>query len=182
MYTIHTLVYDPTTLDLSIVVPGTTTGFDVNALLIQGGGTICAALDVNGAKTTVFDAPDVEITPSDASICVGSSIDLTANSSVSNLMYEWSATGGSFSNPNFATTTYTMMTPGTYTITVKVTDMNGCEATAMTTVTVNENPDVEITPANPSVCSGESVDFSTNISGGTAPFTYNWTATGGSIQ
>ena len=52
-YTIHTLVYDPTTLDLGIVVPGVTTGFDVNALLIQGGGTICGSLDVAGAPVTV---------------------------------------------------------------------------------------------------------------------------------
>jgi hypothetical protein len=49
IYRIHTLVYDPNTLDLSIVVPGVTTGFDVNSLLIQGGGTICASLDVEGA-------------------------------------------------------------------------------------------------------------------------------------
>ncbi|MGF1564438.1 MAG: hypothetical protein ACFCUH_03645, partial [Flavobacteriales bacterium] len=48
-YTIHTLVYDPATLDLGIVTPGSTTGFDVNGLLIQGGGDICAALDVAGA-------------------------------------------------------------------------------------------------------------------------------------
>ncbi len=49
-YTIHTLVYNPNTLDLSIVKPGVTTGFDVNGLLVQGGGNICAALDVAGAK------------------------------------------------------------------------------------------------------------------------------------
>ena len=49
VYRIHTLVYDPATLDLSIVQFGTTTGFDVNNLLIQGGGSICASLDVNGA-------------------------------------------------------------------------------------------------------------------------------------
>jgi hypothetical protein len=49
VYRIHTLVYDPSTLDLSIVQFGTTTGFDVNGLLIQGGGSICASLDVNGA-------------------------------------------------------------------------------------------------------------------------------------
>ena len=52
-YTIHTLVYDPTTLDLGVVELGVTTGFDVNALLIQGGGTICASLDVAGAAFTV---------------------------------------------------------------------------------------------------------------------------------
>ena len=54
IYTIHTLVYDPATLDLSIVVPGQTTGFDVNALLIQGGGDICASLDVQGAPQIVL--------------------------------------------------------------------------------------------------------------------------------
>ena len=54
-YTIHTLVYDPVTLDLGIVVPGTTTGFDVNGLLLQGGGTICASLDVAGAPVSVVD-------------------------------------------------------------------------------------------------------------------------------
>ena len=47
-FTIHTLVYDPNTLDLSIVELGVTTGVDVNGLLEQGGGDICAALDVAG--------------------------------------------------------------------------------------------------------------------------------------
>jgi len=54
-YTIHTLVYDPATLDLEIVEIGTTTGFDVNSLLEQGGGDICGALDVAGASFTVED-------------------------------------------------------------------------------------------------------------------------------
>ncbi|MCW5900264.1 MAG: T9SS type A sorting domain-containing protein [Flavobacteriales bacterium] len=57
-YTIHTLVYDPTTLDLSIVEPGVTTGFEVNALLIQGGGEICASLDVTGASVSVVNCAD----------------------------------------------------------------------------------------------------------------------------
>jgi len=52
-YTIHTLVYDPNTLDLNIVQFGITTGFDVNGLLIQGGGDICASLDVAGAPVVV---------------------------------------------------------------------------------------------------------------------------------
>lgn len=57
-YTIHTLVYNPSTLDLSIVKPGETTGFDVNGLLIQGGGRICAALDVAGAKFNFADCAE----------------------------------------------------------------------------------------------------------------------------
>ena len=56
-YTIHTLVY-PTGLDLSVVVPGVTTGFDVNSLLVQGGGDLCASLDVAGAPIHVGEASD----------------------------------------------------------------------------------------------------------------------------
>ncbi len=51
-YTIHTLVY-PSDLDLSIVELGVTTGFDVNSLLVQGGGAVCASLDVAGAPIEV---------------------------------------------------------------------------------------------------------------------------------
>ncbi|MFK8165011.1 MAG: hypothetical protein AB8H12_21375, partial [Lewinella sp.] len=58
IFTIHTLVYDPETLDLSIVQFGVTTGFDVNGLLIQGGGGICAALDVSGAHFNVEACED----------------------------------------------------------------------------------------------------------------------------
>ncbi|WP_417195964.1 T9SS type A sorting domain-containing protein [Bizionia sp.] len=52
-YTIHTLVYNPDTLDLGILEFGVTTGFDVFRLIIPGGGTICAALDVAGAPVSV---------------------------------------------------------------------------------------------------------------------------------
>jgi len=47
-YTIHTLVYDPNTLDLGDIQLGVTTGVQVNSLLLQGGGNICASLDVVG--------------------------------------------------------------------------------------------------------------------------------------
>lgn len=56
-YTIHTLVYDPNTLDLNIVEFGSTTGFDVNGLLLQGGGDICASLDVAGSPVVVETLP-----------------------------------------------------------------------------------------------------------------------------
>ena len=52
-YTIHTLVYDAATLDLSIIVPGTTTAGDVLPLFQENGGDICASLDAVGASVTV---------------------------------------------------------------------------------------------------------------------------------
>jgi len=53
-YRIHSLVYDPNTLDLSIVQIGQTTAFEVLPLLQQGGGNICASLDVHGAVNLVL--------------------------------------------------------------------------------------------------------------------------------
>lgn len=49
-YTIHTMVYDPA--DQATLL-ASSTGFDVNALLIQGGGVLCGSLDVTGAPIQV---------------------------------------------------------------------------------------------------------------------------------
>ena len=51
IYTIHTLVYDPTTLDIGIVVFGTTTGVDILNLIQSQ--DICASLDVPGAQIMI---------------------------------------------------------------------------------------------------------------------------------
>ena len=58
LYTIHTLVYDPNTLDISAIEFGTTTAAEVAALLIQGGGNVCASLDLAGAQILVIDCED----------------------------------------------------------------------------------------------------------------------------
>ncbi|MEM9722721.1 MAG: T9SS type A sorting domain-containing protein, partial [Bacteroidota bacterium] len=55
-YTIHTLVYDPLTLDLGIVEPGITTGGDILTVL----DTICAALDVEGAPFDIASCTKVD--------------------------------------------------------------------------------------------------------------------------
>lgn len=82
LYTIHSLVYDPATLDLSIVVPGTTTGFDVNNLLVQGGGTICASLDVAGAPVNISNPDAGTLTAVNSQICSSNAgATLTANPS-----------------------------------------------------------------------------------------------------
>ena len=81
-YRIHTLVYDLNTLDLSIVVLGETTGFDVNGLLIQGGGDICASLDVAGAFFLIDECPcDANagsLTPTSDNCLAGGAADLSA--------------------------------------------------------------------------------------------------------
>lgn len=56
-YRIHTLVYNPATLDLSGVIFGTTKASSINSRLVQGGGLICAALDLFGAAFDVTSCP-----------------------------------------------------------------------------------------------------------------------------
>jgi hypothetical protein len=49
VWRIHNLVFDPSTLDLGLIQMGTTSAYDVQDLLLQGGGSICASLDISGA-------------------------------------------------------------------------------------------------------------------------------------
>jgi len=60
-YTMHTLVHSPSTLPISTLQFGSTTASELNALLIQGGGSICASLFVTGATTTVVDCSIIGI-------------------------------------------------------------------------------------------------------------------------
>jgi hypothetical protein len=81
LYTIHSFVF-PTGLDLSVVVPGVTTGFDVNGLLVQGGGSLCASLDVAGAQFNVSDPNAGTLTSNTFEICLqngNASISATIN-------------------------------------------------------------------------------------------------------
>ncbi len=59
VWRIHALVFDPTTLDLSTVQLGVTSAYDVQSLITQGGGAICASLSMTGAamKTAECEAP-----------------------------------------------------------------------------------------------------------------------------
>ncbi len=54
-YLIHALVFDPATLNLSQIELGVSTVQEVNAMLQQGGGMICASLDMLGAEFNVID-------------------------------------------------------------------------------------------------------------------------------
>jgi gliding motility-associated-like protein len=64
---------------------------------------------------------------------------------------------------NSANTTHIYNTPGTYNVTLRVTDSQGCTDTAMHTVTVTAPPVAAFTTSPP--CTGTSVNFTDNSSG-----------------
>ena len=54
-YRVHSIVFDPNTLDPGIIDLGVTSAFDMFGLTIEGGGDICASFDLNGALFVVED-------------------------------------------------------------------------------------------------------------------------------
>ncbi|MFK7809138.1 MAG: hypothetical protein AB8F74_15150, partial [Saprospiraceae bacterium] len=114
-YTIHTLTYDPTTLDLSIVQLGTTSATTVVSLILQGGGDICAALDVNGAPIVVSGVSAMvnTISPAACDLCNGFVVLAPSNNT-----YTWSDGGTGASRNDLCADFYN----------ITVTDNNGCSS------------------------------------------------------
>lgn len=87
--------------------------------------------------------------------------------------YAWSPSGG-----NQATATG--LAAGSYTVTA--TDMNGCTGTGTISISEPKSLSVDGTQTNVS-CNGEATgSASASVSGGFAPYTYNWSPSGGTAS
>ena len=112
-FTIHTLIYDPATLDLDFIDFDNTSLFEINSMLTQGGGDICGSLDLSGANVDIIEV-EVTVATNEPDNCNTSSgsIELTPT----DFAYTWND-GGSGANRN-------NLDAGIYQITA--TDNNGC--------------------------------------------------------
>ena len=150
-YTIHTLVYDPNTLDLSIITPGVTTAGEVNSLLQQGGGTICASLDVNGAPISVTlcgcTPPIVSNVVVIEANCGKSDGSITINvaNGPAGFDYAWT--------PNVSSNHIATGLPaGTYTIIITDSNDATCQITEVHTVGTIGGPEVELVQKTNATC------------------------------
>jgi gliding motility-associated-like protein len=99
--------------------------------------------------------------------CQGGSVVLTATAGETS--YLWQRDGITIT-PNVTTNTYIANQSGVYTV---LTSPN--TNTGSITVVVNPLPVVSFTYSpNSNICSGTSVQFTSNVTVGTAPFTYSW--------
>lgn len=126
----------------------------------------------NGCKDTAYSAINVgslqvDIFPESPIICTGDSILLTAFGGIS---HNWSPVTG-LSAGNEDTVYAAPAVTSTYYVTA---DSSGCIGTDSVTVIVNNLPQLSISPVNPGICRGDSIDLI--VSGAN---TYAWSPSAG---
>jgi len=137
------------------VCPGSTTTYTVS-------GTTTGCTSTAQATVNVTPSPVTTATATPASICIGQSSTLQANGASTYVWQPGGMTGTSVVVNPTATTIYT------------VTGTNGaCTSSTTVTVTVNQNPSITISPANPQMCFGQSVALTTNSSIALSSCTWN---------
>jgi len=149
---------------------------------------VLSVMDANGCTSTdtvvldVMDEPTPEI-GADTTICNNGDLQLAANvnGGQAPYVYSWQTTGGSFSDPSIENPIYVQTVPGSYDITIFVIDANGCQSDSTITVTVNESAVVDL-GGNQILCSDSELQLNAATSGGQSPYTYSWTANGGSFD
>ena len=168
-YTIHTLVHEISTLPVNSIIINTTTAQQVNALLEQGGGTICGALDLTGASIGVIDCgtqcngPQVLNIITTESNCGQSTGSATINVVGNNNDYTFNFSGGNI-NGNSASG----LTAGTYSVTITETANTICTVEASFSIGNADGPMAEIISTSSTSC---------NAANGTAqlsPATFNY--------
>ncbi|MDW8272862.1 MAG: Ig-like domain-containing protein [Chitinophagales bacterium] len=147
--------------------PLTTTTYYVTVTDVNG----CTAVD---SVTIRVNSVPLANAGRDTSICLGSSVQLGGNPSVTGgtgpYAYNWSPLLGNVSNPTVTPTSTTV-----YGLTVV--DANGCASNSIVTVTVRPRPTADAGPDKNLVsCNADSVILggSPVASGGTPPYNYNW--------
>jgi hypothetical protein len=140
------------------------------------------SVTMNDAKTiTLFyrqiSGLSVSISPTTAKIKVGESV--TFSSTVSggepSYRYQWYVNGSAVSGATSPSWTFTPATKGLYIIYLNVTDNLGNSAKSNeASVTVAPRLVVSISPTEASITIGQSVTFTSTVSGGYPPYTYKW--------
>lgn len=150
-FVIHTFIYDPATYDVSTIDFGETSIFDINLQLINGGGLICASLDVVGTtvlvnKCTTCNLPEPVITTVDAHCGVSDgAIELVFSQDTTGFTYEWSPDIGNLAKAN-------NLEAGAYYVTVSEYGDEACSVSKTVVVTNADGPVVTIDSIAPTIC------------------------------
>jgi hypothetical protein len=127
----------------------------------------------------------VTILPTVATLDIGQSqiFTLTASYGTPPCTYQWYLDGVAVSGANGSTWTFMPESSGYYDVYAKVTDAAGAVAKSNTAfVIVNPAFSVSILPTNATLDFGQSVTFTSAVSGGTSPYEYQWCLNGVAVS
>jgi PKD repeat protein/KaiC/GvpD/RAD55 family RecA-like ATPase len=157
--------------------PSTAGSYIVYVVVTDSSGGNKSSAQSNTAPVTVNSAPSVSISPSSAVLDVGQSKLFTSSVSggTSPYSYQWYLNGVLVSGATNTEWTFTPSSAGSYSVYLKVTDNVAEQATSNTAaVTVNGAPSISISPASVVMDVAQSQLFTSSVSGGTSPYTYQW--------
>jgi gliding motility-associated-like protein len=156
--------------------PNIGNGASVNNLL--AGTYSVSILDVNncpGSISITITQPSVPLsvtTSSTSTLCGTANGSVTANGIGGTAPYNYLWTPG-----NANTVTVSNLSAGTYSIVI--TDANGCTSNGTATVSNSNGPTVSCVVSNISCFGGTNGAAMAQVSGGTSPYSYAWTPSGG---
>ncbi|MGQ9641520.1 MAG: InlB B-repeat-containing protein, partial [Candidatus Bathycorpusculaceae bacterium] len=132
-------------------------------------------------STVIYQAApmplSVSISPSSAVIDLGQYVTFTSSVSGGSppYNYQWYLNGSAVAGANESSWIFTPSTIGFYLVHLNVTDNAGGEAKSnVAQVTVNPPLSVSIQPTSSVIVLGESVIFTSSVSGGSPPYNYQW--------
>jgi hypothetical protein len=147
------------------------TGLTANSytVTVKDNNGCATTASVTITQPTVVTAVITGITPVSCNGDNNGNATVTAAGGTTPYKYSWSPNGGT-------NATGTGLTAGVYTVTV--TDANGCNPTAVVTIT---EPGKLVVNASgpPTDCSGAPITLTSLASGGTGPYLYSWAPAGG---
>jgi hypothetical protein len=144
---------------------------------VEDSATTPYSIESNKASVSVNSELSISISPTSATLDVPQS--QLFNSSVlggtSPYSYQWYLKGASVSGATNPTWTFTPASAGSYTVYVNVTDATSAIATSSTaTVKVNGQLSTSILPGSATLDANQSQNFTSIVSGGTSPYSYQW--------
>ncbi|MHB1440001.1 MAG: PKD domain-containing protein [Cuniculiplasma sp.] len=127
---------------------------------------------------TVNSNPTVTASSNVSSADVGYPIEFSSSPSggTGSYSYSWTLNGNEISTAQHFS--YFFSSSGLYTLTVTITDSVGKTSSATVSVTIHPNPSISSSSSQNPTDVGNSVTFSSSVSGGTGTDTYVWTING----
>jgi trimeric autotransporter adhesin len=152
-----------------VVNPGTSTTY---SLTVSNASPGCTS--VVYPTTVTVNAKPSAVPTNDGPICIGGTVNLTANATGGVGAYSYSWSGANLSSTTIANPSATPTATATYSLLVS-NAASGCSSGISYTTSATVNPKPVAAPSNDgTICIGGTVNLAANASGGVGAYLYTW--------